>query len=130
MRSKQLPAIFQADRTQPRARKLQTSSSKIDTGLKKIALDVLTLVRLREAMLMHQAVECKNGPLAGRRQEMLTVRTEAETRIRLHEKMRETDLSEPAKPGPVRRSTSSWSSEGDDDDGHIPTSDHGVLDRR
>ncbi|KAL9071264.1 MAG: hypothetical protein Q9161_004280 [Pseudevernia consocians] len=114
------------------ARKLQTSTSKIDTESKKIALDVTLLVVLREAMrcFMYQAIEYQYGPLAGHRQDILAIRNEVETRKRLQKRMREIDLSEPAIPGPVRRSTSSWSSEGDDDNGHIPTSNHGILDRR
>ena len=79
---------------------------------------------------MYQAIEDQNGPLAGHQQDILAIRNEVETRKKLQKRMRETDLSEPAIPGPVPRSTSSWSSEGDDDDGHIPTSYHGILDRR
>ena len=82
---------------------------------------------------MYQVSEYHNGPLAGRREEMLRIRSEIESRIRSQEHHIETNHREPTKVRPIRRSTISWSSEEEeeeDDDGDNPMSDYGIMDRR
>lgn len=81
-----------------------------------------TLVRLTKAVHMHQAVTYQNGPLAGRRQEILATRNEVETRIELQKTMKKTGRSEPTTPGPSGRRASSTSSEDYDEYDTIPTS--------
>ena len=72
---------------------------------------------------MHQAVTYRNGPLAGRRHEILATRNEVETRIE------KTGRSEPTTPGPSGRRASFASSEDYDEYDTIPTSiTHEIFD--
>ncbi len=114
--------MSQADHTHSRFDKIRISSSRIGEEIKNIALAVRTLVRMTKAVHMHQAITYHNGPLAARREEMLRIRSEVESRTRPQEHHVETNQGEPTKKRPIRRSTLPWSGEEEED--------YGIMDRR
>lgn len=74
---------------------------------------------------MHQAIEYQNGPLAGRRQEMLKIRSEVEARMIPQKHHTESDQDGYAIHMLSRTSTSSRYSE--DDDGYVSMPDDQTM---
>lgn len=108
------------------AREFQTTSPlRIHTESKKIAFAVWRLVRLTDAVHMHQASEYLSGPLAGRQQEILKIRHKIEAKTNLQQRLTETNQGEPARDVSSRTSTSSRYSQ---DDGYGTPSDTQIMD--